>query len=219
MYLTDACRIERSQSRGQLFYRDSSGSVKRIISGGLMFPNGVVLSPDEKMLYIDEWAANRILAVPVVSPGVINAGWSYVFATLSGGHGPDSMTADSAGKSTLPITAPERSSYSPNGDYHGPIRLPEGAGSNRPTSHPQRLPLRHGERKRRDLAREDQDSRHQSLWWFVEALVEVLIARAWEAWLNENLGDHHDGPTISEKRVIRQPGLPKNRSSIRHQLQ
>src|SRR5258708_24494611 len=96
MYLTDAAGSSVLNPVGQLFYRDSGGNVKRLISGGLMFPNGVVLSPDEKMLYIDEWAANRILAVPVVSPGVINPGWSYVFATLSGGPGPARMTGASA---------------------------------------------------------------------------------------------------------------------------
>jgi gluconolactonase len=131
MYLTDAAGSSVLNPVGQLFYRDSSGNVKRIISGGLMFPNGVVLSPDEKMLYIDEWAANRILAVPVVSPGVINPGWSYVFATLSGGHGPDSMTADSAGNIYVAhYGSAEVLIFAPNGDYYGPIRLPEGAGSN-----------------------------------------------------------------------------------------
>jgi gluconolactonase len=115
---------------GQLFYRDAGGNFKKIVSG-LMFPNGVVLSPDEKMLYIDEWAANRILAVPVVAPGVLNTGWSYVFATLHGGHGPDSMTADSAGNVYVAhYGAAEILAFAPNGDYFGAIRLPAGAGNN-----------------------------------------------------------------------------------------
>jgi gluconolactonase len=131
MYLTDAAGSSVLNPVGQLFYRDSSGNVKRIISGGLMFPNGVVLSPDEKMLYIDEWAANRILAVPVVSPGVINSAWAYVFATMQGGHGPDSMTADSAGNIYVAhYGSGEVLIFAPNGDYYGPIRLPEDAGSN-----------------------------------------------------------------------------------------
>ena len=130
MYLTDAAGSSVLKPIGQLFYRDSGGNIKRIISGGLMFPNGVVLSPDEKMLYIDEWAANRILAVPVVSPGVINEAWGYVFATLSGGHGPDSMTADSAGNIYVAhFGSGEVLVFASNGDYYGAIRLPEGAGS------------------------------------------------------------------------------------------
>jgi gluconolactonase len=131
MYLTDAAGSSVLKPVGQVFYRDSSGNVKRIISGGLMFPNGIVLSPDEKMLYIDEWAANRILAVPVLSPGVINEAWGYVFATLSGGHGPDSMTADSAGNIYVAhYGSSEVLAFAPNGDYYGAIRLPDGAGSN-----------------------------------------------------------------------------------------
>jgi gluconolactonase len=130
MYLTDAAGSSVFNPVGQLFYREGSGDIKRVISGGLMFPNGVVLSPDEKMLYIDEWAANRILAVPVISPGVINPARGYVFATLNGGHGPDSMTADAAGNIYAAHSgAGEVVVFAPNGDYYGAIRLPEGAGS------------------------------------------------------------------------------------------
>ena len=130
MYLTDAAGSSVLDPIGQLFYRDASGSIRKIVSG-LMFPNGVVLSPDEKMLYIDEWAANRILAVPVVAPGVLNTGWSYVFATLHGGHGPDSMTADSAGNVYVAhYGAAEVLAFAPNGDYFGALRLPAGAGNN-----------------------------------------------------------------------------------------
>lgn len=130
MYLTDAAGSSVFNPVGQLVYRDANGDIKRLISGGLMFPNGVVLSPDEKMLYIDEWGANRILVVPVISPGVINPARGYIFATLNGGHGPDSMTADAAGN----IYAAHSGSgevvvFAPNGDYYGAIRLPEDAGS------------------------------------------------------------------------------------------
>ena len=129
IYMTDAAGSSVLNPIGQVFYRDSAGTIKKIIGGGLMFPNGIVLSPDEKMLYIDEWAANRILAVPVVAPGVINTAWSYVFATLHGGHGPDSMTADSAGNVYVAhYGAGEVLVFAPNGDYYGAIRLPEGAG-------------------------------------------------------------------------------------------
>jgi sugar lactone lactonase YvrE len=129
IYMTDAAGSSPLNPIGQLYYRDAGGNIKKIISGGLMFPNGVVLSPDQKMLYIDEWAANRILAVPVVSPGVINSAWSYVFATLHGGHGPDSMTADSAGNVYVAhYGSGEVAIFAPNGDYYGAIRLPEDAG-------------------------------------------------------------------------------------------
>jgi len=56
--LDRCCRIERSQSRwavvlpGFQWQRQTNHQRRPDVS------NGVVLSPDEKMLYIDEWAAN-----------------------------------------------------------------------------------------------------------------------------------------------------------------
>jgi gluconolactonase len=130
IYLTDAAGSSVLNPIGQLLYRDPSGNIARLISSGLAFPNGVVLSPDEKTLYIDEWASDEIIAVPVISPGVINAGWSYVFARLNGGHGPDSMTADADGNIYVAhYGSAEVAVFAPNGDYYGAIQLPPGAGS------------------------------------------------------------------------------------------
>lgn len=130
IYLTDAAGSSVLNPIGQLFYRAPSGNIARLIGTGLAFPNGVVLSPDEKTLYIDEWASAEIIAVPVVSPGVINTGWSYVFARLNGGHGPDSMTADADGNIyAAHWGSGEITVFAPNGDYYGAIQLPPGAGS------------------------------------------------------------------------------------------
>jgi gluconolactonase len=134
MYMTDAAGSSVLKPIGQLFYRDAQGNVNRIIGSGLMFPNGIVTSPDEKTLYITEWAANRVLAVPIITPGVINTALAYVFANLNGGHGPDSMTADAAGNIYIAhYGSSEVVIFAPNGDYYGAIRLPEGAGT-QPTS-------------------------------------------------------------------------------------
>ena len=130
MYLTDAAGSSVLDPIGQLLYRDPAGNIQKLVGTGLAFPNGVVLSPDEKMLYFDEWASDEIIAVPVVSPGVINTGWSYVFARLNGGHGPDSMTADAEGNIYVAhYGSGEVAIFAPNGDYYGAIQLPSGAGS------------------------------------------------------------------------------------------
>ena len=130
IYLTDAAGSSVLNPIGQLFYRDPSGNIARLIGTGLAFPNGVVLSPDEKTLYIDEWASAEIIAVPVISPGVINTSWSYVFARLNGGHGPDSMTTDADGNIYVAHWGSgEIAVFAPNGDYYGAIQLPPGAGS------------------------------------------------------------------------------------------
>ena len=129
MYLTDAAGSGALRPVGQIFYRDAAGDFHRIVPDGLAFPNGVVLSPDEKMLYVSEWSRNQIIAVPVVAPGVINVGWSYVFARLNGGHGPDSITADSQGNVYAAHAGEgEIAIFAPDGDYYGAIQLPPEAG-------------------------------------------------------------------------------------------
>ena len=131
IYMTDAGGSSVFRPNGQVLYRDAKGNTRRVIEGGLAFPNGIVLSPDEKMLYITEHASARILAVPVVAPGVVNPAFGYVFANLTGGHGPDSMTADSAGNLYVAhYGSGEVLVFSPHGDFFGAIRLPEGAGQN-----------------------------------------------------------------------------------------
>lgn len=129
LYMTDAYGSSALEPIGQLFYRSSEGEISRLIAGNLAFPNGVVLSPDEKTLYVDDWGTNRILAMPVVSPGHINLESAYVFAYLNGGHGPDRMTADARGNIyAAHYAAGEVVIFDPRGNYFGAIRLPEGAG-------------------------------------------------------------------------------------------
>jgi gluconolactonase len=95
-------------SRGNLYFTDPHGSsaenpfgcVYRISShgeitcsaSGLAFPNGLVLSRDEKYLFVANTRKNRILRY-VLNPPVR----SYVFSHLSGGWGPDGMAFDVAG--------------------------------------------------------------------------------------------------------------------------
>lgn len=97
LYMTDAWGSSVLKPSGHVFYLSAGGKLSRPISGNLAFPNGVVLSPDERTLYVDDFGTNRILAVPVESPGVLNVEGAWVFAYLNGGHGPDSLTADANG--------------------------------------------------------------------------------------------------------------------------
>lgn len=129
LYLTDAYGSSVLHPQGQVFYLTPDGTVRKLISGNLAFPNGVVLSPDEKTLYIDDWGSNRILAVPVVAPGELNVDNAWVFAYLNGGRGPDSMTIDSQGNIyAAHYGAGEVVVFDPHGFFYGAIRMPPGAG-------------------------------------------------------------------------------------------
>ena len=73
-------------------YRFSSDGEMACLASGLAFPNGLVLSRDEKYLFVANTRKNRILRY-VLDPPVR----SYIFSHLSGGWGPDGMAFDVAG--------------------------------------------------------------------------------------------------------------------------
>jgi gluconolactonase len=70
-----------------------------LVAGGLRVPNGLVLSPDGSVLYVAETVPNRILRMPVDSPG--KAGPAQVFVGLpsrpSAQAEPDGMAVDTSG--------------------------------------------------------------------------------------------------------------------------
>ena len=85
---------------GTVHFVDPAGNV-RLAAGGLRVPNGLVLSPDGRTLYVAETVPNRVLAYPVDAPGELGA--MQVFAELPGKPdsseaGPDGMTVDAEGR-------------------------------------------------------------------------------------------------------------------------
>ena len=68
-------------------------------AGGMRVPNGLVLAPDGRILYVAETVPNRILSFPVISPGRL--GPVSVFATLPAREGhqaePDGLAVDTKG--------------------------------------------------------------------------------------------------------------------------
>jgi gluconolactonase len=73
-------------------YRFSSSEELTCLASGLAFPNGLVLSKDEKFLFVADTRKNRILRY-VFNPPFR----SYIFSQLSGGWGPDGLAFDVAG--------------------------------------------------------------------------------------------------------------------------
>ncbi|MBI4851523.1 MAG: SMP-30/gluconolactonase/LRE family protein [Acidobacteria bacterium] len=110
------------QDKMGVYYVSSSGQVNRIIDN-LSRPNGVILSPDEKTLYVLSGASN-VMAYPVNSPGQIGQG--RVLVQLQSSSNGDGMTVDSQGN--LYLTRPGINAIevvTPEGRSLGLIQFPE----------------------------------------------------------------------------------------------
>jgi gluconolactonase len=130
IYFTDAWGTSVLNPRGGVYYisPEPDKKISRLIDN-MAFPNGISLSPDNKTLYIDDFNANRVIAVPIASPGILNIGFAHVLAYLSGGFGPDSMAVDAKGDIySAHFLASEVVVLDPFGFIVGPIVLPKGAG-------------------------------------------------------------------------------------------
>jgi gluconolactonase len=87
---------------GTIHYVDRAGQT-HLLDGGLAFPNGIVLAPDGKQLYLAESQRNRVLVYEVIAPGKL--GERKVFADLPTkdpaqgqiDNQPDGMCLDAAG--------------------------------------------------------------------------------------------------------------------------
>lgn len=114
------------QDKLGVYYRDTNGKVARLIDD-LKAPNGVILSPDEKSLYVIPSLQKEMMAYPVEAPGKLGAG--RVFCTLQQAPGKDhtggdGLTIDTQGNlyitSGLGIQV-----FSPAGKQLGILEFPE----------------------------------------------------------------------------------------------
>lgn len=102
VYFTDPVfKAPKPLPQGKLavYYVTPSGTVSRLIDD-LPNPNGVILSPDEKTLYVIPSGQSDMMAYPIESPGKIGKG--RVFCTLKQpegktGTGGDGLTIDTKG--------------------------------------------------------------------------------------------------------------------------
>ncbi len=101
-YFSDPGDSSKENPIGTVHYVDAKGKT-HLIDSGLAFPNGVVLTPDGKKLYVGESQHNRVWVYEVVGPGKVNP--KKLFADLpkkdeaSGqiDNQPDGMCLDQAG--------------------------------------------------------------------------------------------------------------------------
>ncbi|MGF1583174.1 MAG: SMP-30/gluconolactonase/LRE family protein [Gemmataceae bacterium] len=109
-----------------VYYVSAKGKVTRVIES-LPAPNGVILSPDEKTLYIVPSRSKKMMSYPVEAPGKLGEG--RVFCELrqaqkGGNSGGDGLTVDVKGN--LYITSGlGLQVFSPKGEYLGVIEIPQ----------------------------------------------------------------------------------------------
>jgi gluconolactonase len=114
------------QGKTAVYHVSAEGKVARLIDG-LPNPNGVILSPDEKTLYVIPSGQADMMSYPVEAPGKIGKG--KVFCTLrqpegAKNSGGDGLTVDVKGN--LYITSRiGLQVYDPAGKYLGLIKVPQ----------------------------------------------------------------------------------------------
>ncbi|MFN4261507.1 MAG: SMP-30/gluconolactonase/LRE family protein [Gemmataceae bacterium] len=114
------------QEKTAVYYITPTGQVTRLIDN-LPNPNGVILSPDEKTLYVIPTGQADMMAYPILSPGQLGKG--RVFCTLQQPEGVkntggDGLTVDTKGN--LYITSRlGLQVFDPAGKLLGIIELPE----------------------------------------------------------------------------------------------
>lgn len=129
VYFTDphfSAPMPLPQGKTAVYYVAPDGKVARLVDD-LQAPNGVILSPDEKTLYVIPSGQAEMMAYEVSSPGKLGPG--RVFCTLKqkegqSGKGGDGLTVDVKGNvyitSGLGVQV-----YDPSGKYLGTIAFPE----------------------------------------------------------------------------------------------
>lgn len=114
------------QGTEAVYYVAPDGAVTRLIDN-LQAPNGVILTPDEKTLYVTPTEQKEVWAYPIESPGKLGAG--RVFCTLKqaeeNGHaGGDGVAIDSAGNLYV-CTALGIQVCAADGTLRGVLAVPE----------------------------------------------------------------------------------------------
>ncbi|MFO0904988.1 MAG: SMP-30/gluconolactonase/LRE family protein [Pirellulales bacterium] len=114
------------QGKPAFYYRAADGKVARL-ADNLAAPNGAILSPDEKTLYVIPSLQKQMFAYPVTAPGKL--GEPRVFCELkqkdpAGNGGGDGLTVDVKGNLYI-TSALGLQVYNPAGELLGIIEFPE----------------------------------------------------------------------------------------------
>ena len=94
LYFTDQGESGLHDPTGRLYRLRIDGRLERLLDN-VPSPNGLVLTPNEDILYLAVTRNNAVWRVPLLSDGGI--GRVGIFIQLSGGMGPDGMAMDAEG--------------------------------------------------------------------------------------------------------------------------
>src|SRR5690606_41554385 len=94
MYFTDQGMTGWHDQTGRVFRRRANGQVECLMDNSPS-PNGLVLDPEESMLYVAVTRANAIWRLPFARDGSITKAGTFI--QMSGGGGPDGMAIDEEG--------------------------------------------------------------------------------------------------------------------------
>lgn len=114
------------QVKEAVYYRAADGKVTRLIEDRTA-PNGVILSPDEKTLYVIPSMEKQMWSYPVKAPGKIGKGKVFCKVTQPEGKdntGGDGLTIDTNGNLYI-TTALGLQVFDPSGKQLGIIKIPE----------------------------------------------------------------------------------------------
>lgn len=95
IYFTDQGQTGLHDPSGRVYRLDSDGRLNQLLSN-VPSPNGVVLSPDEKFLFVAATRANCVWRMPVQIDGSVSKAGQ--FFTSYGPSGPDGLAMDQQGR-------------------------------------------------------------------------------------------------------------------------
>ncbi len=129
IYFTDpefGREIKKPQGTFAVYYIREAGKVARVVES-LPRPNGIILSPDEKTLYVVPSRSSKVMAYPIDAPGKLGKGREFFNLLQPQGRkntGGDGLTVDTRGNlyitSQLGIQV-----VSPKGKHLRTLKFPE----------------------------------------------------------------------------------------------
>ena len=107
LYFTDQGQTGIHDPTGRVYRYGTDGRLDCLITNGPS-PNGIVLDPQDKVMYVAMTRANCMWHCPLKGGGISKAG---VFALLPGIHGPDGLAMDEAGNLSAAQTRESHDQY------------------------------------------------------------------------------------------------------------